>query len=191
MNILIIDNGSIHLTELQRFLAGHNTTTINKSELNTFGYDSQDLIVLSGSSSAPIVADHNNYKYEIELIKTSQLPIIGICMGFEVIAWTYGANLKEMKSEEIGILNIRITSNETIFNGIKTLRVAENHRWVVDKIKYPLVELAKSKDGIEIIRHATKDIYGFQFHPEITKIENQGQIIFNNLLEQFQNKLKV
>lgn len=46
-----------------------------------------------------------------------------------------------------------------------------------------LIPLAKSKFGVEIIKHPKKIIYGVQFHPEIKVSRNYSKKILNNFLE--------
>lgn len=68
----------------------------------------------------------------------------------------------------------------------KSIDAWENHRWVVEKLGPDLIGLARSKLGYEIIRHSTKPIYGFQFHPEMLTKETKGAVIFNNLVKLIQ-----
>lgn len=44
-----------------------------------------------------------------------------------------------------------------------------------------------SKDGVEIIKHKQKIIYGFQFHPEMFPDQTQGDELFANLINLVQN----
>ncbi len=182
MSILLVDNGTIHIQELARLLQMHNVTTISRAELNAGLVKNYDLLIMSGSSDNAVAKNPLIYETEINIIKNSDKPIIGICMGFEVIAYSFGATLKELPFKESGLVEIVAITNDKIFAKYKMFKVAENHRWVVTKIAEPLKELAISKDGIEVIKHTSKPIYGFQFHPEIVTPVNTGRDIFDNVI---------
>lgn len=66
MKILLIDNGTIHISELKKVIQNHQTTIVHKEDLERAKYF--DLIILSGSSVTPIVKNPNIYKKEIKLI---------------------------------------------------------------------------------------------------------------------------
>jgi len=42
--------------------------------------------------------------------------------------------------------------------------------------------MIKSRDGFEVIKHSTKPVYGFQFHPEMFEDKTCGDEIFKNTL---------
>lgn len=183
MNILVIDNGTIRLKELKTLLRDNKVKIIGFQKLDNVNIENFDLIVLSGSSSFPVVGNEAQYKQEIDLIKNSTKPIVGICLGFELIGFAYGTELVEMQSKEKGIIDLKVTSSNKIFKKLPNFSVYESHRWVIKKLPADLVELARSKDGIEAIKHKNRKVYGFQFHPEMFIEETCGDEIFNNLLK--------
>ena len=52
----------------------------------------------------------------------------------------------------------------------------------ISKQSDELVSLAVSEDGIEIMKHKNKLIYGVQFHPEELQDGNNGHSILKNFL---------
>jgi anthranilate/para-aminobenzoate synthase component II len=88
----------------------------------------------------------------------------------------------------MGIVEMEPTTDNFIFGGRKSFNVRENHRWVVRSIKDPLEEIGRSKDGIEAVKHKSKEIWGFQFHPETYVEGNEGYLIFDRLIEYFNKK---
>ena len=182
MRILIIDNETLHIRELQNLLKDHNITTIKRAELPLKNQAEFDLIILSGSTDNSVVNNPQLYSHEIALVKNTEIPILGICMGFEVIAYSYGATLKELPYKESGVVEVIVTNQDPIFGGLNKFTAQENHRWVVTKLCEPLQELAISRDGVEVLRHRTKQIYGFQFHPEVRVFNNYGDIVLQNIL---------
>jgi anthranilate/para-aminobenzoate synthase component II len=58
---------------------------------------------------------------------------------------------------------------------------------VIKKLPSILIPLAESRDGIEIIKHKFKNIFGLQFHPSVFPEKTYGNEIFNNLLNILKN----
>src|SRR5690348_3675196 len=166
MNILLIDNGSKHLDSLCTLLTSY-TTLIDVSSDTSLAFSGwYDLVVISGGGHRrPIINNPTYYKREIELVQNYPRPLLGICLGFELIVHAYGGYLTKIK-KVAGIQEIEILQDNSVFNGRKNFQVYEAHQWAVKKLPSSLVGIAQSKDGYEIIRHATKPLFGFQFHPE-------------------------
>lgn len=189
MNILIIDNGSNYLEKLKTLISPNSPVVKTYSQINQLDYDQYDLIILSGGHTFPVVGNEHRLSQEITLIQHTTTPILGICFGFELIAHTYGAKMQRMPTNEKAILQISKLVDDPIFTNIHDLNVFESHRWVVSDPGKILLPLAKSKDGIEIIKHPDKPIYGFQFHPEMFLDQTQGDELFANFMKIVQNRV--
>lgn len=61
-------------------------------------------------------------------------------------------------------------------------KVYENNEYVATELPPDLICLARSKDEPEVIKHATKPVYGFQFHPEMFVNETDGEKLLQNFL---------
>ncbi|OGC47343.1 hypothetical protein A2886_00165 [candidate division WWE3 bacterium RIFCSPHIGHO2_01_FULL_42_13] len=182
MKTLLIDNGSKHTLELVKFLSENDLDLeIQSYENLNFNINDYGLFVLSGSAHT-VGGNDVLFKREVQLILSSKKPIIGICFGFELIAHTFGTKISKLAGKEEGVYSISVTQADGIFGGIKQFDVYEGHRYFVSKVSEPLVEMARSKNGVEILKHKTKPIYGFQFHPEVMVEKQQGNEIFRNLI---------
>ncbi len=187
MKILIIDNGTSYLAQLEKLVSGHTLQVAKYSEISTVDPNSFDAIVLSGGHSFPVEGNDERLGQELDLIKGSSKPIFGICYGFEIIAHAFGAKLELMQKGEKGILNIEVVLPDEVFLNIKQFQVFENHRYVAKELPSDMDILARSKDGIEAIKHVTRPIYAVQFHPEMFIEKSCGDEIFNNFLRSIQN----
>lgn len=187
MKILLVDNGTIRLDQLYSLLSRHEIITINPTRVGAADMSSIDLVVLSGGSKFPIVGNESVYDNEINLIRNIDMPIIGICLGFELIAYSFGAELIEMPAREKGLLEILTFDEDGIFDNLPNFKVYESHRWVVRNLPGELSSLAVSKDGIEVTKHKTKPIFGFQFHPEMLVDQACGDEIFFNAVRRIKN----
>lgn len=180
MHVLLIDNGSRYLKQLKGLFSKDRLEVVNWKTIHSNKARDADLVVLSGGHAYSVVGNPEKWKSEVAFIRKCTKPIIGICLGFELMAYAYGSTLKRMKNKEKGTVKIKMKG--------KTFHVFENHRWVVEKTGAKLVSLARSKDGVEAIRHRTKPIYGFQFHPEMFIRKTDGKRLFAQVIRNIQSK---
>lgn len=180
MNILIIDNGSHFIAKLIKSLSKNKINLIEFGNINLRKINDYDKIILSGGS-LPVVYHKKEYSKEIKLIKKSRVPILGICLGCELIATAFGERLERMKAKENEIIKVSKIKEDMIMKRLDNFKVFESHRWALKKCK-KLIPLAKSKKGIEIFRHPKKRIYGIQFHPEMFHNKTKGLAVLNNFL---------
>lgn len=169
MRILIIDNQTTHREELIA-LFDSIPDVITKKELAKRDPSGYDLIVLSGGSKVPTVLNHpEEYIEEINFVKNSTKPVLGICLGCEIIVKAFEGELQELDTTHTGTLSLEIT-NAALKEKIKKseIQVYESHR-VGMQTAPPDFEVCASGDhGPEIIKHLTRPIIGIQFHPEAT-----------------------
>lgn len=181
MNILLFDNGTEYqnkiLSLLNRF---GEVTTANNAELLRFS--GADLVVLSGGHHTYITERPEVYKTETDFIKNTNKPILGICLGAEQVAYTFNAKLEFLEQKVKGLVEIEVLGHDQIFCGINNFKVYENHHVAITSLSNDLTGLAKSSTGYEVIKHKTKQLYGFQFHPEMFEEQTFGDEIFSNVL---------
>ena len=191
--ILVIDNETRFIKKICSFLKknGFSYKIKNFSRIRLEDMKGFDAIILSGGHHHPnVIEKKRDFDKEIRLIKQVKLPIFAICLGFEVVCYTFGCKLNDMHHYEKGICKINIIKKGGIFKDCpKKLKIFEDHRWDIIKISKALEVLATSSDGIEAVRHKRKPIYGVQFHPEIRK-GNQGYKAFENFLQLIKERYK-
>ncbi len=183
MKILLIDNGTTLLESLKNLIPGEEIIR-RYDDLNDLNYNDFDLIVLSGGSRFEIENNQDKLEKEIEIIRKSQKPIIGICYGCELIVKSFGGKLEKISFADKGIIDIKIVSDDIIFSDLKNIKVYENHIWRIKQLPEDFITLAESDNSIEIIKLKNKNIYGFQFHPEHLVNKTDGDEIFLNLFNQ-------
>lgn len=182
MKVLLINNGTKHLGKLKELLA--------VNEIDTYSYSSKfpplaiyNLIILSGGSQLALLNAPEVFKEEIDLIKNTDKPIIGICEGCQLIAYSFGSTLEFVENKVKGIKQIEIINEDhNLFNSLESLSVYEAHHWAIKKLGKDLTALAKSKYGFEIIKHKDKNIYGLQFHPEMLVNKTKGDELFKKII---------
>ena len=186
MRVAVINNGTSEPQKLLDLLKEASCEVFNYPEAGTIDTSTFDLLVLSGSSQFPIVHHEEKLKEEIALIKKSSIPILGICYGCELIAYSFGGTLKDRGdgSQERNAVRVEVVEDDPIFKGRKDFEVYDAHRWVIDTLPPSIKILARSVHGPEMIRHTSRPIYGFQFHPEKMLDETYGDELFDAFLKQ-------
>lgn len=181
MKILVVNNHSKHLQELLSEFKQVEALDFQKIKGNE--WKKYSAIILSGGCSLSVVDHEKEYGAELALIRNAAKPILGVCLGFELINFAFGEKLSRLENPEHGETTIQLLEEDRLFANLpKKFQAFEAHRWIVKKTQF-LQPLAKSKDGIEAVRHPTKPIYGVQFHPEVLVKKSHAELIFKNFLE--------
>ena len=183
MHILVIDNESQRINELKTLISNNTFKVVSYNKIPTIPISEYDLIILSGGSNHPVVGNDHLYKDEITLIRECTKPMLGICLGFELIAHSFGAKLELLDNKTKGLIEISPVGKNILFKNLPNFLVYESHRWAIKELPKDFIALAKSKDGIEAFQHKNKNIFGFQFHPSVFPEKTTGDEIFNNLLK--------
>ncbi|MFH1714872.1 MAG: aminodeoxychorismate/anthranilate synthase component II [Elusimicrobiota bacterium] len=146
-----------------------------------------DKLVISPGPKNPANAGYcmetvENYK--------TKLPILGICLGMQIINEVFGGKTKQYKSPKHGKTS-KITHNaKDIFKNIPTpFLAARYHSLMTDNIKDCIeITATAEEDGIPMgIRHRKYPIFGLQFHPE-SFLTQYGYELLNNFLNISYNK---
>lgn len=186
MRAALVNNGTKEPKKLLDLLRVHEVHIFDSSEVPALKPADFDLIVLSGSSRFPIIGNEELLQPEIDLIKTTTTPIIGICYGCELIAHAFGGSLVDHgeESKERALVCIEVVADDPIFGRRKEFEAYDAHRWVIASLPPTLRVLARSAHGPEVIRHTERLIWGFQFHPEKMVDQSYADEIFNTLVSE-------
>ena len=112
----------------------------------------------------------------------SNLPVLGICFGFQIMAASYGGKIDSMEQVHQGIKNIEIDSRSLIFQGLeKNINAFESHRDKLVEVPPNFNVISTSSDGIiQGIENTQLNRWGVQFHPEGLKTSNKIILNFVN-----------
>jgi len=138
---------------------------------NLLDYDA--LIIMGGPMSVNEKSRYSFIETEIELVKKYlelKKPIIGICLGSQIIASALNSLIYKNSQQELGWHNVKISNAEdTIFENLENEFLA--FHWHGDIFSLPdnSTKLASSKiSDIQAFIYR-KTCYGLLFHLEITK----------------------
>lgn len=154
-------------------LKGHEIEVKNYRPGLAINDAGKDLVILSGGGGEGLeITDKVTrgklwYQDEIDFVRNSNTPILGICMGFEVIVKAFGGKVHYRPELTYGFRTTHLTPAGQKTLKQKVISQVEAHYWYVPEVpENELETLAVSESGIEIVRHTKKNILGTQFHPE-------------------------
>lgn len=109
------------------------------------------------------------------------LPVLGICLGLHVIAATFGGKVEPGRSGGYGAVDVEIIDTDGILAGYpETIRVWASHADEIVTVPPGFTRLAKSVVcSNEAVALTGKNIYGLQWHPEVSHSEN-GRLVYEN-----------
>ncbi len=185
--LLVIDNYDSFTFNLVQYLGEmgvdmevHRNDEISVDRALALG---PERVLISPGPCSPREAGLSNHL--IEAFAARKVPILGVCLGHQCIAHTFGAKV---------VVNYRMMHGKTspifhdgrdLFEGMPNPFLATRYHSLVarrDTIP-PELEITAwtAEDEIMGLRHRELPIWGVQFHPESILTENGRQILRNFL----------
>ena len=101
------------------------------------------------------------------------IPIMGICLGHQIIGQVFGSKIIEAKKLMHGKTSMIISKKIGILkNTPRKFEATRYHSLIIDKktLSKDLITTAETKDGVIMgIMHKRYNVHGVQFHPESIK----------------------
>jgi len=184
MKLLLIDNYDSFTFNLYHYLSSLkvNVDVVRNDKINVKEIIKKkyDRIVISPGPGNP-----NQSGNCINIVKSlyKQIPILGVCLGHQIIGQVFGSKIiqakkvmhgktSRIKSKKIGILkNLPLNFEATRY-----------HSLIIDKktLSNQLKITAETNDGVIMgIMHKEYNIHGVQFHPESIKTKLGIKILKN------------
>ena len=184
MKILLIDNYDSFTFNLYHYISTYSKNVdvvrndkIYSKEILKSNYDK---IIISPGPGNPNQAG-NCLKIVKDLYK--KIPILGVCLGHQIIGQTFGSKIIQAKKLVHGKTSTIISMNKGILKRIpKKFEATRYHSLIIDKktISKELEITAETIDGIIMgVKHIIYDVHGVQFHPESIKTKYGLKILKN------------
>lgn len=179
--ILILDCGSSkvpYIEEVVDEFSDFQTLPILEFDPVTLGNYSG--VIISG---APLLITEQNmepFLNKLTWLKETNIPVMGICFGHQMIGLTFGAFGSRMK-EDRDWQTIEVFEESRLFDRMPSeFEMMEDHCESISVA--PGFKLLASSDSCvnEAMEHSSLPIFGVQFHPEVSG--NLGRVIFDNFV---------
>ena len=153
-------------------LVRHNLTAKRIREINPKG------IILSGGPDS--VYGEGAPQPDPEIFDLG-IPVLGICYGMQLACRSQGSQVKPGESREFGFAVCKAKGDNALFRDISgESRVWMSHGDQVENLSESFNSIATTETCPHAaVQHKSKEIYGLQFHPEVTHTELGGQLLKN------------
>ena len=185
--ILILDFGSQYTQLIARrirelgifsLVKPYNITINEINELNPKG------IVLSGGPNSVNFSKTLRPRKEVFNLN---IPILGICYGMQLIAKEFGGTVIKSSKKEFGHSYFKLSNKVKLFNQCaykdKQHSVWMSHSDKVNVLPKGFITIGSSTNSkIAAIQNSKLNIFGLQFHPEVTHTTIGKKILYNFFL---------
>ena len=182
--IILIDNYDSFTFNLYHYLSSLNVDVdvirndqITSKEILKKKYNK---IVISPGPGNP-----NQSGNCIKIVKSlyKKLPILGVCLGHQIIGQVFGSKIVQAKKLMHGKTSKIISKKNGILKNLpKTFEATRYHSLIIDKksLSIDLEITAETKDGLIMgVQHKKYNVHGVQFHPESIKTKIGIKILEN------------
>jgi anthranilate synthase component II len=184
--ILLIDNYDSFAHNLGRYFErlGQRTTTVRNDALDvdTVCEMRPDAIVLSPGPCTPREAGAS---LDIARSLYTEFPILGVCLGHQVIAEALGGRIVRAAAPMHGQTSAVTHDSTGLFAGIPSpMKAARYHSLVAEPTVLPAtLRVTAQTDGCVImaLAHVDYPVYGVQFHPESILTQHGYKLLTNFL----------
>ncbi|MBQ9263703.1 MAG: glutamine-hydrolyzing GMP synthase [Clostridia bacterium] len=111
------------------------------------------------------------------------VPVLGICYGMQLTAQLLGGRVEKAKEREYGRVTVRMQETSGLLEGMSASSSCwMSHTWQVSACPpgfHPIAETGNCP--IAAMANEDRNIYGVQFHPEVTHTE-EGKTLLRNFL---------
>nr|QUE28744.1 trpG [Porphyropsis coccinea] len=186
--ILIIDNYDSFTYNLVQYVGqmGYVPLVVRNNKITII-----DIIELNPNkiiiSPGPGFPDNSGISLEIVKELGPKIPILGVCLGHQVIGQVYGAKIVQSTDPMHGKVSKIYHDNQCpLFKNVPNPFIATRyHSLIIEKTKLPnslnICAYTKEELIMSIQHKVYSSVYGIQFHPESIRTDS-GKMILKNFL---------
>lgn len=180
--ILIIDNYDSFVHNIARYFVelGEAVQVKRNDEVSPADLKAKAIVVSPG----PCTPQEAGISLDVVRQLSGQLPILGVCLGHQVIGQVFGGKVVRAKHPMHGDSSAIRHDGKGVFQGLpQGFNAGRYHSLIVEHVEEtPLRVTARSEDGeIMGLQHESHPTFGVQFHPESILTEHGYDMLRNFL----------
>ena len=179
VKVYVVDNGGQWTHRIWRVLREVGCESKIIPNTTAVGEIGADALVLSGGAPR-VVWESPKLGNCIDYFERFQGPILGECLGMQLMAIHFGGKAGPSEIPEYGLSRLRVIEEDDLFKGLpKEFLVWESHNDEVKEAPSFTVLALSENCRIQAVKHWHKPLYGVQFHPEVNNTEHGEEILRN------------
>jgi anthranilate synthase component 2/para-aminobenzoate synthetase component 2 len=181
--ILIVDNYDSFVHNVARYFEelGEAPRVVRNDQVTPADLAARAIVISPG----PCTPHEAGQSLEIVRSCSGRIPILGICLGHQVIGEAFGGTVKRARRPMHGDSSEIAHNGQDVFAGLpQQFSAGRYHSLIVELAgDTPLEVTARSEDGeIMGLRHRQHPTFGVQFHPE-SILTKHGYDMLRNFLK--------
>lgn len=180
--ILIVDNYDSFVFNIARYFEelGERTKVVRNDEVAAADLNAKAIVISPG----PCTPHEAGASMQIVRDYSGRLPVLGICLGHQVIGAVFGGDVKRARRPMHGDSSeIEHTGTGVFENVPQRFSAGRYHSLIVDRVENTELEITARSDDGEImgLQHRHYPTFGVQFHPESILTEHGYDLLRNFL----------
>jgi len=180
--VLVVDNYDSFVFNLVQYLGqlGADCDVRRNDEVGPVDVRGYDGVLLSPGPGTPEEAGAS-----VEIVKATEIPLLGVCLGHQAIAVAYGGVVTRAPELLHGKTSEVHHENAGVLRGLPDPFTATRyHSLAVSELPDELEVTARTDSGVVMaVRHRDAPVEGVQFHPE-SVLTQGGHLMLANWLAQ-------
>ena len=176
--IALIDHYDSFSYNIIHALKKHEVMVLNPDDINWDCLNLASHIILSPGFGHP-----RDARASLEILEKYQdkKPILGICLGHQIIGHFFGSEIARLEAPCHGKEFVARHQGGVLFEGVPTsFKIGRYHSLYVEGLARNLRANCFSSDGVLMgLEHVSLPIFGLQFHPESILSEFCPEILRN------------
>lgn len=175
MCIIIVDLGSqyTHLISKRLRLLGYKSQIVDQDVTEEILRTAKGIIISGGPGT--------DLSGLADKLFVTDVPILGICLGHQLISQHYGGTVTAQTSTEFGKSTLSQVMDSPLWDGIQQgSQIWMSHFDTVTAVPTEFNVIGQTSNGmIAASQHTIKPIYSLQFHPEVSDTHNGYHMLLN------------